>query len=85
MLVRYRTWIKRGALATLAAAVFVALTGFAAQAQTIYFFDPSMDLGSSCTTTYYVDSAGNLGSYVSCTPSYTIYYTPGYDYYFYSP
>jgi hypothetical protein len=81
--------IARGALVTLAAAVFVALTGFAANAQTIFFdlnnAPPAMDLGNACTTTYYVDTDGNLGSYVSCTPSYTIYYVPGYDYYIVSP
>jgi hypothetical protein len=89
MLARYRHIMARGAIATLAAAVFVAVTAFAAGAQTIYFDvtnpPPSMDVGNACTTQYYVDSDGNMNSYVSCTPSYTIYYVPGYDYYIVNP
>jgi spore coat protein U-like protein len=89
MLARYRHMISRGAMATLAAAVFVAVTAFTASAQTIYYdinsAPPSMDVGNTCTTTNYVDSDGNISSYVSCAPSYTIYYTPGYNYFFVSP
>ena len=89
MLVRYRKMISRGAIVAVGAAVFVAVTAFAAGAQTIYFDlnnpPPSMDVGNSCSTTYYVDSDGNLNSSVSCTPSYTIYYVPGYDYFFVNP
>jgi hypothetical protein len=89
MLARYRKTMARGAAVTLAAAALIALTAFGAQAQTIYFnLDntmPSTDFGSTCTTNYYVDSYGNVGSYMSCSPSYTIYYAPGYDYYFYNP
>jgi hypothetical protein len=89
MLARYRRIIARSAVVTIAAALFLAVTGFAANAQTIYFdmnnATPSLDTGNACSTTYFVDSSGNLSSYVSCTPSYTIYYVPGYDYYIVNP
>jgi hypothetical protein len=76
----------------LAAGVFAAMAAAGvAQAQTIYLIEPgtptpSMNVGNACTTTTYVDGFGNTTSYLLCTPSYTIQYTPGYEeYYFYNP
>lgn len=86
MLTRYRRSGMRGALA-LAIGTLIAIASVGvAQAQTIYFVTPSMDVSNACTTTTYVDDFGNTRSYASCTPGYTIYYTPSYEqYYFVNP
>lgn len=95
MLTYYRSLrplMTRGAVTVLTVSLFLAVAAAGvAQAQTIYYdfsnATPSMDMGTVCTTTTYVDGYGNAGSYVTCRRSYTIPYdTPGYEkYYFYNP